>query len=179
MLKLSSAGREFVLRHLSQADVREYLIFFNALSEESIRCRFGHLLAKLNESAAQQWTNGNAEHEKAVAIFDASQERIVAVGRCYLGGKMEETEIALVVAEDLRRLGIGRWLLQQLIGIARHANSRTVSAFIATKNAPMVNLLRSVGFVVRSANQGEDLKLTLEISPQDGGRVNDAHRPLT
>lgn len=172
MLKFSLAGHEFVLRDLGRSDVKKYLVFFNALSEESVRCRFGHLLAKLSEAAAQQRTQENTEDEKAVAIFDAAQERIVAIGRCYLDGNAKEAEIALVVAEDQRRLGLGRWLLGQLINIARQANSRSISAFIATQNAPVVRLLLSARFVVQPSNQGEDLELTLRLLPQDGDEAS-------
>ena len=117
--EFSLKEQRFVLRSLGQADVDKYLVFFNALSEESIRCRFGHLLASLSASAAKQRTNGNTEGEKTVAIFDQPQERIIAVGRCYLDGKTREAEIALVVADAMRRLGLARFLLRQLIQFAQ------------------------------------------------------------
>ncbi len=166
MQKFSLKGREFILLDLRLADVDKYMIFFNELSEESVRCRFGHLLAKLTKSAAEQRTRGDAESEKAVAVFDGQQDRIVAIGRCSLDAKAEDAEVALVVSETMRRLGLGRFLLHQLIRIAQNENSRSISAFIATKNAPVIKLLQSAGFVMQPANHGDDLRLVLKISPE-------------
>ena len=167
MLKFLLNGEKFVLRSLREADVEKYLIFFNELNEESIRCRFGYLISKLTESAAKQRMDGKTENEEAIAIFDGSQDRIFAIGRCYLDNKTMDAEIALVVSESMRRLGLGRVLLDQLINIAREGRSRSVSAFLATKNAPVVKLLQSAGFVLQSADDGGDLKLVLKTSFRD------------
>ena len=177
MLKFSLEKHEFILRHLSQTDTEKYLVFFNELSEESIRCRFGYLLSELTESAAKQRTNGNTESEKAVAIFDGHQNRIVAIGRCYLDDKTADAEIALIVSETMRRLGLGRFLLDQLIKIAQEEKSRSISAFLATKNAPIIKLLQSAGFLLESTRHGDDLKLVLKISPKHPNGTSHALKP--
>lgn len=165
MLKFSLEGRRFVLRYLRPADVEKYLIFFNELSEQTIRCRFGYLLARLTESAAMQRTNGNTDSEKAVAIFDPDQSRIIAIGRCYLDCQTGDSEIALVVSETMRGLGLGRILLNQLVQVARDEKSERINAYIATHNAPVIQLLQSAGFVFQAAIDGDDLRLVLKINP--------------
>ena len=121
---------------------------------------------RTDKISSQTRTNGNTESEKAVAIFDGHQNRIVAIGRCYLDDKTADAEIALVVSETMRRLGLGRFLLDQLIKIAQEEKSRSISAFLATKNAPVIKLLQSAGFVMQPANHGDDLRLVLKISPE-------------
>ncbi|MBE7156863.1 MAG: GNAT family N-acetyltransferase [Rhodospirillales bacterium] len=165
MMPFSLEDQSFVLRPLVQADVAKYQVFFNDLSVESVRCRFGHLLAKLTETEAARRTDGNTDGETAVAILDEPQQRIVAVGRCYLDGHGAQAEVALVVAEPLRRLGLGRVLLAQLIEVARNQKARSISAYIATQNAPVLRLLQSAGFVRQSAGHEDDLKLVLNVSP--------------
>ena len=165
MLKFSLEGRRFVLRYLRPADVEKYLIFFNELSEQTIRCRFGYLLASLTESAAKQRTNVNTDNEKAVAIFDPDQDRIIAIGRCYLDFQTLDSEIALVVSETMRGFGLGRILLNQLVQIAREEKSKTISAFIATHNTPVIQLLQSTGFMFQAAIDGDDSRLVLKILP--------------
>ena len=160
-------GHRFILRHLRQADAEKYQVFFNELDEESVRCRFGYLISKLTEAAARQRTVGNAENEKSLAVFDDHQDQIIAVGRCCLDDKTADAEIALVVSEPMRGLGIGRFLLDQLVEIAIEEKSKSVSAFLATKNAPVIKLLHSAGFTLDSAHDGDDLKLVLKISTQD------------
>lgn len=162
MTQLSLEGQSFILRPLVQDDAAKYQAFFNDLSEESVRCRFGHLLAKLTEVEAARRTDGNTDGETALAILDEQQQRIVAIGRCYLDGYGAQAEVALVVAESLRRLGLGRVLLHQLIQVARSEGSRSISAYIATQNAPVLRLLQSTGFVLQPAKSGDDLKLVLD-----------------
>ena len=166
MLKFTLNGYEFILRTLARADSEKYLIFFNGLSDDSIRCRFGHLITKLTEPEAEKRTDINSENEKALAIFDAEYSQILAVGRCYFYTKTKDSEVALVVSEGVRRLGLGRFLLQHLIQIAINRNSRSVHAYVATRNAPVVALLRSVGFAGQSVDENGDLRLTLNFSSE-------------
>lgn len=133
---------------------------------------------RTDKISSQTRTNGNTESEKAVAIFDGHQNRIVAIGRCYLDAKTADAEIALVVSETMRRLGLGRFLLDQLIKIAQEEKSRSISAFLATKNAPIIKLLQSAGFVMQPANHGDDLRLVLKISPEHPNETSHALKPL-
>lgn len=164
MLKFTLKGYEFILRDLARADSEKYLIFFNGLSDESIRCRFGHVIAKLTEPEAKKRTQSSLENDRALAIFDAECSQIVAIGRCYFDTQTKDSEVALVVSEEVRRLGLGRLLLQHLIKIAINESSSSIHAYITTRNAPVVALLRSVGFVGQSVDENGDLQLTLKVS---------------
>lgn len=164
MLKITLKDREFILRTLAQTDSEKYLIFFNGLGDESIRCRFGHLIAKLTGPEAEKRTDGNLENERALAVFDAACIKILAIGRCYFDTQTRDAEVALVVSEEVRRLGLGRLLLQHLIQTAKNGNSRAIHAYIATRNAPVVALFRSMGFAGQSVDDNGDLCLTLNVS---------------
>ena len=161
MLEFVLSGRSFIMRDMRLSDAGKYLEFFNGLSEESIRCRFGHLIAKLTESSAMQRISP-ATNEKVLAIFEVGQDNIAAVGRCCHEIAEGDAEIALVVAESKRRLGLARFLLQRLVEVAREQNCGSVSGYIATKNAPVIKLLKSEGFVA-GRTIDDDLKLTLEL----------------
>ncbi|PQO36139.1 GNAT family N-acetyltransferase [Bremerella cremea] len=163
MLQFSKGEKEFILRYLTSSDVDKYLIFFNDLSEESIRCRFGYLISRLSESDAEERICGNTDVDKAIAIFDERQNRILAIGRVYLDPKTNSAEIAFVVSESMRRMGLGRFLLLQLIQIAEEEKCLSISAFIATSNAPVIELLKSVGFMIASPNPDNELELILEL----------------
>ncbi len=164
MLKITLKEHEFILRALAQSDSEKYLIFFNGLSDNSIRCRFGHLIAKLTVPEAEKRTDSKLESEMALAIFDAECSKILAIGRCYFDTQTKDSEVALVVSEEVRRLGLGRLLLQHLIQIAINGNSRSIHAYVATRNAPVVALFRSVGFAGQSVDDNGDLQLTLKVS---------------
>lgn len=160
MMRFTLKNHDFIIRDLLPEDVDEYLKFFNSLSEKSIRCRFGHLLAKLTQDAAVQRATTDAD-ERALAIFDGQQSSIAAIGRCYFDPQAHTAEIAMVVAESHRRMGLGRFILDRLIRVASDKDSRSVHAFIATENAPVKHLLRSAGFIAQSGTDSSDVEFVL------------------
>ncbi len=162
MLNFSLQGCEFYLRDLCKKDADKYLRFFNGLSVDDMRCRFGHQLAKLTMASAEQRVGATRDCERALAVFDQRDDEIVAIGRCFFD--TEDSEVAVVVADSARRLGLGRFVLDQLIEIARDNGCRTVNAFIGTENAPVIKLLQLMGFVEQPRESGEDLQLTLSLS---------------
>ena len=91
--------QKFVLRLLEPTDVEAYVTLFNQLGEETIRCRFGHLIANLTPATAGPFLGDNTPQARAVAVFNEEQDRIAAIGRCYLDPKTKDAEIAIVVAE--------------------------------------------------------------------------------
>lgn len=156
-------GRAFRLRDLVAGDRDRYQIFFNALSEESIRCRFGHLIAKLTLAGAAERTQLDAQAEKAIVAVDKSTGDFVAIGRCCLDRSRGEAEISLVVAENMRNLGLGRAILGELVARAHHEGSHCINAYIATKNAPILSLLRERGFTIVADALSEETKLSLKV----------------
>ena len=170
MLRFSLQGCEFVLRDLCKEDADKYLTFFNGLSVEAIRCRFGHQLAKLTLATAEQRVSASGEGERALAVFDKGEEQILAIGRCFY--ESEDSEIAVVVADSARRLGVGGFVLHQLIQVAEENGCRSVHAYIGTENAPVIKMLRAAGFVAQRREPGEDLQLTLSLEGSKDVRRN-------
>lgn len=167
MLNFTLKNQDFMLRELHREDSEMYVKFFNNLNNESLRCRFGHLLAKLTMTEAAVRTDHTLQNESALAIFDAQQEQILGIGRCYLDPDNNASEVALVVSEDMRGMGLGRYLLQHLIQTAKESGSTLIHAYVATRNAPVMTLLQSCGFVKQAStpsNTEEDIQLTLTLS---------------
>lgn len=163
MIGFTLKGQDFAMRDLRVADAGKYTELFNGLSEESICCRFGNQLAKLSTKDAEQRIL-KVHNERAIAVFDASHSKIVAVARCCLVPATDESEEAIVVAEPNRRSGLARFLLEQLIAEARKFRCKSVSAYIATRNAPVIKLLISAGFHIVPHPDNDDLKLTLQLN---------------
>lgn len=82
----------------------------------------------------------------------------------FFEAQTKDSEIALVVSEKVRRLGLGRVLLKQLIQLAKDGASKTVRAYVATRNAPVITLLRSEGFDGQAVDAAGDLELTFDLT---------------
>jgi RimJ/RimL family protein N-acetyltransferase len=63
-----------------------------------------------------------------------------------------EAEIALLVRSDLKRRGIGEFLLRQILARAFRQGFRTASATIYRDNRAMQRLAAKVGYVIRKSS---------------------------
>lgn len=87
------------------------------------------------------------EGDNAIVVGDL---RCVAIdpGAVRAGAPEKEGEIALVVADEWRRRGIGRLLLCSLIAHARVDNFTGMLAYVSSTNTGMQNLIREFDFHV-------------------------------
>jgi acetyltransferase len=67
-------------------------------------------------------------------------------------------ELAMTVADAWHGCGIGRLLLERLVGLARERGVRRLVGDTLATNEPMLRLARSVGFAVHPHAEGATLK---------------------
>lgn len=76
-------------------------------------------------------------------------------------------EVAVYIAPEARRRGVGTALLTALIDEARKTDLHTLLAYVFSHNEPSLNLFRQAGFAVWgqlpgvARNQGEAIDLTI------------------
>lgn len=166
--RFSIGKQHFVMRQLTAHDAEVYLTFFNRLDPPTIRCRYGHMVSQLTLDAARQIASLDPTWEPAIAIFSEDQSRIVALGRFHADQVKRSAEIAAVVDSSMRRLGLGRIVLECLIEQAEQRHLAQLHAYVVTKNAPVQKLLRTLGFDMESPeratlDEDDDVKFTLHL----------------
>ena len=65
-----------------------------------------------------------------------------------------QAEIALIVRSDLRRLGIGEFLLRQMLVRSTRQGLKTLSALVLRENWPVLRLAAKVGGTARQTSAG-------------------------
>lgn len=128
---------------------------FYGLSEESIYFRFLTPLRSLRRQTLQDFYNVDQSRDiSVVAVIksdtDGETERIIGAGRYVLDRSTNEAEFALLINDDYQGKGIGTFLLNHLMRIAK---SKGVEAFIAIvhpQNQPMIRFIHKTGKVVES-----------------------------
>jgi acetyltransferase len=105
----------------------------------------------------------------------------IAVGEVRLvsthEGAGREGEIALVVADDWRRMGISRKLLCGLLAAARRAGYTGAQAYITSSNTGMLSLIRQFDFRFQPLAGGATMRLVhkdLTVTSTDTGCVGSA-----
>lgn len=141
-------GSRLLLRPLLPSDWRGLQRGVARLTPEDRRLRFLSGFTQMSEAAAKRLCRLDFRREMALALFDRSARPPEGVGIARLAptGEPGTAEIAIALLAPWRRRGLGRLLLQRLIGWAEAAGYRRLEALMLPENQSMRALAQSLGF---------------------------------
>jgi GNAT superfamily N-acetyltransferase len=145
---LSFGGQPYVVRPLGPADEGRLISFFNSHTGETIRQRYGYRIAEMTHDRAQRLVGVDQSRDVALGVFEQAadgEDVLHAVGRYLLDATGKSAEMAFVVRETKRGLGICTTLVRLLLQIARARGMSYLFAQVQTDNAPMLAIFRRHG----------------------------------
>jgi GNAT superfamily N-acetyltransferase len=166
-------GREVRIRPASPADLDALRAFFAALSPQTLRLRFLFPLRELPESMLRAFIRTDdrtrvafvAEPRGAAAAEPAG---LIAEARYIRIGDSDSAELALVVADGWRRVGLGTLLMRALLQHARNAGVRRLCGDALAENTPILGLVGSFGARITVHLGSNTVQLCLESSSYRG-----------
>jgi len=149
-----SDGREVTIRAARAGDEPLIQAFVARLSLTSRYQRFFLALHELSVPALEHLVHGDAQSEAALLALTGQREVVGLVQ--YVGSELlESAEVAVVVADAWRRVGLGAQLLTHLQRVATAAGVEQVEADILRDNIAAIELASKLGARVgRSPNGG-------------------------
>ena len=141
-------GRPHVVRPLGAADESRLISFFNSHTAETIRQRYGYHISEMTPERARRLVGVDQSRDLALGVFERApdgEEVMHAVGRYLIDADGRTAEMAFVVRESKRRLGICTALLRFLLRVARHRGLNHLYAQVQADNAAMLACFRSHG----------------------------------
>ncbi len=128
---------------------------FYDLSEESIFFRFLTPLKSLRRQTLQDFYDVDQDRDiSIVAVIkpddESETERIIGAARYLLDRSTNEAEFALLVQDDYQNRGIGTFMLNHLMRIARSKGVETFVAYVHPRNYPMIKFLHKRGNIIES-----------------------------
>jgi acetyltransferase len=143
-----SAPAGVEIRTLGPADREALAEAFSHLSEETRRHRFRGLASRLGDRDLDRLTQIDHHAHEALAAIVPDTGRIVGVAR-YIALRHEPTaaEVAIAVADEWQRRGIGRRLMSGLIGRARAAGITRLLAYVDGDNRLVLAWIARAGGV--------------------------------
>jgi acetyl-CoA synthetase (ADP-forming)/acetyltransferase len=157
------------IRPISPADLDGLRAFFTALSPETLRLRFLFQLREVPESMLREFTmTDDRTHiafvaEPRVAPADQLPE-LIAEARYVRGGDSDSAELALVVSDGWRRVGLGTLLVRALSRHACHAGVHRLCGDALAENTAIHGLMRSFGACITSYPGSSTVQICLESS---------------
>ena len=117
-------------------------------SEHTIRMRFFSMVKTLTRDSLIRLCHLDYDREMALVAVrrDADGEMILGVSRYYLTPESGDAEFALVVSDSAQRQGLGRHLMERLIGVAKERGVHKLTGLVLAENVPMLRLMASLGF---------------------------------
>ncbi len=168
MLKRLPDGALILIRPIRADDKRMLEDGLRQLSDESVHRRFLSPKRSFSRTELRYLTEVDGrDHVALVAEYPGHPvRRLIAVGRFVrLHDDPEVADVAIVVADDWQRRGVGTTLSEQLAADARRLGIRRFTATMASDNVPAHRLMAKLTKQLehRHAGSGVD-ELLLELA---------------
>jgi len=140
-------GAPILIRPIRADDKRMLEDGLRHLSDESVQRRFLTLKRSFSRSELRYLTEVDGrDHAALVAEYPGEPvRRLIAVARFVrLAEDPAAAEVAIVVADDWQRRGVGSLLAERLAGEARHAGVARFTATMASDNVAAHKLMRKL-----------------------------------
>jgi len=170
-LRLAFGAQRTTLRALEPGDTGALIEFFASHSEETIHRRYGYARVLMTPEQASRLVNVDQTRDAALGVFERFDGalRLIAIGRYCLGLDGRWAEVAFVVHEERRALGIGTTLLVALTAIARERGLERLVAEVEQDNVPMLQILRRAGATIHDVPQTSCVEATLFLGEPSRG----------
>ena len=150
-------------RPVKQTDEPLMKEFFYSSSNQSFYQRFFTHQVAMPHSKLQHLVNPDYDEEMALTALIKKEDRelIIAVGRYYLDRSTNMAEIAFIVHDDYQSNGIGTFLFQYLIEIAKKRGIRGFKAEILAENTIMLHVIHKCGYPVQSKLEDDSYAISI------------------
>jgi len=162
------------MRRLQPKDAEILRQFFYSHTPDTIQQRYGYMLKDMSVARASQLVGIDQDKDLALGIFEMKngEEILHAIGRYCLDPGGTSAEMAFVVRETKRRLGMAGALLKAMLATGKERGLQTLWAQVLYDNAAMLGLLQRHGAVRMPSTEPGTLQLKIDLSAKP------AHRPL-
>jgi len=139
-------GHVVCFRHVRPADYELLADAFGMASEKTLLHRFFSPIRRLSADQLRKLVEINPDRETCVVGLLSGQDggRIVCGARLALLERPGSAEIAVTVHDNLRRRGLGTFLLKLLFAEGSLLGVHSFEAVVMNENIEMLNLLQKI-----------------------------------
>jgi acetyltransferase len=153
---------QVLVRPIRPEDESSHQEFFGRLTAEDVSFRFFSRIREMPHSQIARYTQIDYDREMAFVAKDPDQHTLGVV-RAVDDPDHTVAEFAIIVRSDLKGRGLGKRLLQKMIGYVRERGTALLVGRVLRHNTRMLHLARSLGFEVEADDGSEGAGDELEV----------------
>lgn len=144
-------GQRITIRPIRITDSKIEADFVRNLSPESSHFRFLGGLKELSSQRVKELCEVDGHHSMAfiATVEDNGKEIEIGVGRYAANSEADTREMAVTVADEWQKKGLGRQLVDQLIEFAKGQGIKQLYSIDLADNIAMRELARDLGMTVK------------------------------
>ncbi len=149
-------GNPVSIRPIRPEDETAMIRFHEKLSERSVYLRYLKAIS-INQRTDHRNLIRNCyiDYDREMAIVAENKNEIVGVGRLRKDIHAQIAHLSVVVTDETQGQGIGTYLSQKMVEVARDEKIKLIRADILKENVAGINMLQSLGFVVQAGGSSE------------------------
>jgi acetyltransferase len=163
-------GMQVLIRPIRPEDEPAMAKFHETLSDRSVYLRFFHM-EKLSSRVAHERLMRKCfiDYDREMALVaerknsGSGEHEILAVGRLTRSPGSREAEVAVLVADQYQRCGLGSELLGRLIQVGRDEHFERITAAILPENMTMRALAEHYGFKLEEGADLTTIRIALKL----------------
>ncbi len=164
--KFTFKNISYTLRPLAPADERKLQEFFYSHNKETLIMRYNHHITQMTREKSCNLVSVNQHADLALCFTKKIYlgEAIQAVARYYYIESTNAGEVAFVIKESLRGMGMATTLLEEMIAVAKIRKLDILVACVRRDNASMLKVFEKAGFVRQASDDFDEVSLRLPLS---------------
>jgi len=157
-------GIELFVRPVKPTDEEMLSDMFYDLSDQTIINRFFSMLKSMPHRKLQEFCciDYNTEMSLVALAGSPPNQKIVGIGSYHLNPATHRAEIAFLVADAWQGKGIGTFLMQMLVKVAKSRNIKGFTAEVLRDNVAMIALMHKSGVPAKSTLAGGSYIFTMD-----------------
>ncbi len=162
--KTFKPGLNVRFRAIKPSDVDEMRRFFYSLSEESVYLRYFAPIDSMPHEEMQEYVTVDFRRVMSIIalVGDPPDERIIAEARYFRWPDRSYADVAFAVAEEYRRSGIGSYLYQLLLKMAKESGLEGFNATVLASNTAMLKTFqKNAPFPINAVLSGDKYDLSM------------------
>ncbi|MDI6616933.1 MAG: GNAT family N-acetyltransferase, partial [Syntrophaceae bacterium] len=142
---------------------------FYRFSDKAVYYRYFSPIKTMPHMMMQEYVNVDYGHTMSIVGLagESGRRRIIAEARYVLSTDRPYADVAFVVDEKFQGLGIGSFLLNMLISIARKRGVEGFTADVLVENKPMLKVFEKAPFPLHAVVKGGMYGLTIPFAPSE------------